>query len=1698
MMDEDMMGDGGDGTLAGQERLTMAQLATFELEEEEHSALELVQLARVLDSQGHVDEAEDLFQAAFERLQQISEQSADRRDALVPTLNEVESRLNDIHNIRFADLSAQAAELLVAGEEAQALENYEEAKECFVEAVDIFFELEARAQNREERTQMSMKAMEVCNKIEEVRVYCAPDTDETQPGEHLSVSDFEPRSNSVPSEPDQRHRLSSFNSAPGASLNRAQAGRRSRVSTISRELNDALSSTRHQPDKLVETQLQDLNEEDKQAERSLSDAAGAEFSFRDSTSLVIEDSDALHQLSTPVRRSLLGLFAQRLACLHASCPLELVSIQSMELEINQALQLGLGVSLGKLAKLQELSLVHTGITAKGAELLADGLKHSKSILTLNLDFNSLGDEGVDALCTHLLTKDQKSLRQLSLKSNGLSEVGAFSLCHALDVCTTLYNLDLQGNMIGCEAVDVFTSRKAAQVVYIGLKHESRSRGCHKDHRSSRRVLLQPFDPKTYLDVARHDHAHHKKSKKSILRRRTRSPSREERTPRTPSKPKRSSFDFVIGHTHSAPRSPHTLPKVTEDDTNVLSYFDDAVTTEQMYDHYVSVFDRVDEQVTAPNILLVGQRGVGKTSLINAIFDSNVTGKQQQMAEPGRPLEYRDVKNRFKVWDTTSLESDHGNHQDCAAVEALLRRQSVDKDPNKHVHALWYIVSAPVWQLLDDIYLAHLCHVVAFYGIPVVVIINKADTIPRQRLAKLKEDILASAAGSKIAGVFTVISDLEALQSHITQQLKSAGCPDVVLPMKVQKKIQEELDFKHNIQDAIAHAISSRRPAARHAVMAIQLMSLQRKESTACDVMRAHLQSYNRSIQQSLFKQMRRGKKRLSQFIGKLALRQLGQWGFVTEQRGDDEADVSAAFGQTILDSLGEHFQALTSHGSQVDASLFVAIGVLWTVTLKLHRQHYLRLAADDQPLDRPVMSAVAAAIEDFKANAVHLEGTQKVTEELLINQERTEHTSAQPPAIATHKILREIETLVSDGDPMWKSARPSTADCTKTISTVCDETVQMIMQPSSPPSVRDAFFASYAACNKFDATEIVESMERLFMAHTYSDNGHSRHICSIVASSMVQWFETLFDVDFVLPDSSDGEALELESDYIALLTLQQEGVRLAPVTAHVCEFIEKIEKTPCGQHASHIRQALEASANKMVHALRLPQAAALPDMDYDFGLMFDESAIATHICYRNACFFRKFKIRDFFDAQSACRTQMIHFANQVTYWVVENIVSRSNTAQRAHLLGKFIRTAHHLMSEPLLDFQGFMAVMTALQLSHVSRLKRTWKRLTKDQPYVVTLFEKTLTPLADPGNGMYNTILARITALPAGSSAVPFLGSFMTAIERSKTCAKRKTGADNLEQAKIFVETTKSIDRTVSCLNALKRERDWEDFFLLPQFVKFVEESLPTRFDLSSNKARNQVEEELNALSLESEPRVPHVDVTDNDANTSSDKPATTRDSNEGDEGGKTDDTDSVDGLDMHGLTPIRRSSRPAFVARLSLEKPPPTPTTAAATGFATTCTTFTSPTRNGEGSEDGAIGVLGLSSSNDNSDNSDTDADSTTANAPFNATPDFFNTSASSNSSAGAGKRSDAPSTLAATTTTAPTASSSLANRRSAPPLKINGLSPGVNKLPRISPPHSPQQSSKARPKPSQFLRQQPPSAGVPRQRSRNREVGPSQESDV
>ena len=98
--------------------------------------------------------------------------------------------------------------------------------------------------------------------------------------------------------------------------------------------------------------------------------------------------------------------------------------------------------------IEDLDLWLNGIGVEGARSLAKFLKAngSKSLTTLSLAGNSIGDEGVVALADGM--KSNASLRALSVSCCDFSDDGAIALASLLEHGSHLQTLHLQGNEIG--------------------------------------------------------------------------------------------------------------------------------------------------------------------------------------------------------------------------------------------------------------------------------------------------------------------------------------------------------------------------------------------------------------------------------------------------------------------------------------------------------------------------------------------------------------------------------------------------------------------------------------------------------------------------------------------------------------------------------------------------------------------------------------------------------------------------------------------------------------------------------------------------------------------------------------------------------------------------------------------------------------------------------------------------------------------------------------------------------------------------------------------------------------------------------------------------------------------------------------------------------------------------------------------------
>ena len=123
-----------------------------------------------------------------------------------------------------------------------------------------------------------------------------------------------------------------------------------------------------------------------------------------------------------------------------------------------------------------------------------------------------------------------------------------------------------------------------------------------------------------------------------------------------------------------------------------------------------------------NVLIAGRTGVGKGTLINAVFQGNYATTGQ-----GRPVtqETREIKKQgipLSIFDTRGLEmADYQETLD--ALHTLILERQQDTDPNKHIHIAWLLIQEPGRRVEPaEIALHEMFHNA---GLPVIGVITKA-------------------------------------------------------------------------------------------------------------------------------------------------------------------------------------------------------------------------------------------------------------------------------------------------------------------------------------------------------------------------------------------------------------------------------------------------------------------------------------------------------------------------------------------------------------------------------------------------------------------------------------------------------------------------------------------------------------------------------------------------------------------------------------------------------------------------------------------------------------------------------------------------------------------------------------------------------------------------------------------------------------
>src|SRR5262249_60496565 len=92
-----------------------------------------------------------------------------------------------------------------------------------------------------------------------------------------------------------------------------------------------------------------------------------------------------------------------------------------------------------------------------------------------------------------------------------------------------------------------------------------------------------------------------------------------------------------------------------------------------------------------NVLIAGRTGVGKSTLVNSIFQGNLatTGQGRPVTETTREITKEGIP--LSIFDTRGLEM-VDFHGALRSLRDFLAERRADRDPNKHIHVAWACIS----------------------------------------------------------------------------------------------------------------------------------------------------------------------------------------------------------------------------------------------------------------------------------------------------------------------------------------------------------------------------------------------------------------------------------------------------------------------------------------------------------------------------------------------------------------------------------------------------------------------------------------------------------------------------------------------------------------------------------------------------------------------------------------------------------------------------------------------------------------------------------------------------------------------------------------------------------------------------------------------------------------------------------------------
>lgn len=186
--------------------------------------------------------------------------------------------------------------------------------------------------------------------------------------------------------------------------------------------------------------------------------------------------------------------------------------------------------------------------------------------------------------------------------------------------------------------------------------------------------------------------------------------------------------------------------------------------------YEKAREEVKNSIKKPNILICGATGVGKSSLVNDLFDLSIDSADAAVVgNTGRP-ETRGVKrftnedSSVNLYDSEGYEIGKVDQEDndryfteiISYIDKL--REEHPSNMEMHIHEVWYCVSAGNKRFYEID--KKIINEVKKKNVPVMILITKVDTVSEEELDQLFEEIRNNVPEVNIYTYSTLIEEAD--------------------------------------------------------------------------------------------------------------------------------------------------------------------------------------------------------------------------------------------------------------------------------------------------------------------------------------------------------------------------------------------------------------------------------------------------------------------------------------------------------------------------------------------------------------------------------------------------------------------------------------------------------------------------------------------------------------------------------------------------------------------------------------------------------------------------------------------------------------------------------------------------------------------------------------------------------------------------